>query len=265
MNLRSIVLLLAFSLTSTVCFASDLPFRKDYPDVKVVELADLKEGYDNGTFMTVDVRSTLEYDVIRIKDAFHVSLSDAGFIEKLQALAVQYSGKKIAVYCNGGTCLKSYMAATDALDAGMDNVYAFDAGIKTWSNTYPSETLLLRKEIADPQTQLIPKSALEKITLSFEEFKQKAMAKNAVAIDARDPIQRTRTLPGFEKALPIPLDKLIRNVINKDNLKDKQLMIFDQVGKQVQWLMYHLVDKGYSNYYFLQGGATAVLKEQEYR
>ena len=48
-------------------------------------------------------------------------------------------------------------------------------------------------------------------------------------------------------------------------MKDKQLVIFDQVGKQVLWLMYYLEDKGYKNYYFLKGGATSVLKEQKYR
>jgi len=48
-------------------------------------------------------------------------------------------------------------------------------------------------------------------------------------------------------------------------MKDKQLVIFDQVGKQVLWLMYYLEDKGYKNYYFLKGGATSVLKKQKYR
>ena len=74
-----------------------------------------------------------------------------------------------------------------------------------------------------------------------------------------------RVVPGFEKALPIPLNKLIKNIINKERKKDKQLLIFDQVGKQVRWVMYHLEDKGYKDYYFLSGGATEVLKEQKYR
>ncbi|MCL7488117.1 MAG: rhodanese-like domain-containing protein [Desulfobulbaceae bacterium] len=233
--------------------------------MKVVELEELKAGYDNGTFMIVDVRSTLEYEVIKIKGAYHVDLAKPGFIQKLQALAAQYPARKIAVYCNGVTCLKSYKSAMDAAEAGMDNVYAFDVGIPAWSAAYPSETLLLGKEVTDPQKQLISRSELEKVMLSFETFQQKAAENNAMVIDARDPIQRTHKLPGFEKALPIPLDKLIKNVINKGNLKDKQLMIFDQVGKQVQWLMYYLVDQGYSNFYFLEGGATSVLKEQEYR
>lgn len=264
-RMKLVVFLIAFSLVSTVCVAADLPFRKDYPGIKTVETADLKAGYDAGTFIIVDVRSTLEFDVIHPKNAFHVALANADFVKNLQALAAQHTDKKIAVYCNGGTCLKSYKAATEAQDAGMNNVYAFDAGIPDWANNYPSDTLLLGKEVSDPQKQLIPKSELKKITLDFEAFKQKAADANAVAIDARDPMQRTQKLPGFESALPIPLDKLIKNVISKGNLKDKQLLIFDQVGKQVRWLMYYLVDQGYTNFYFLKGGATGVLKEQKYR
>lgn len=262
---RLIFSCIIFLFITSVCFAVELPFRKDYPEVKIVELEELKAGYDNGSFIVVDVRSTLEYDVIRVKGSFHVDLSKAEFVANLQALAEQHPEKKIAVYCNGGTCLKSYKAATDAAEAGMNNVFAFDAGIPAWSSSYPAETLLLGKEVTDPQKQLIPKSELKNVTLSFELFKQKAADGNAVAIDARDPIQRIQKLPGFENALPIPLDKLIKNVINKGNLKDKQLLIFDQVGKQVRWLMYYLVDQGYTNFYFLEGGATSVLKEQEYR
>jgi rhodanese-related sulfurtransferase len=147
----------------------------------------------------------------------------------------------------------------------MKDVYAFDAGIPAWASAYPADTLLIGKEITDPEKQLIPKSEFKKVTVDFETFKKKAAAANAAVIDARDPMQRTQKLPGFEKAMPIPLDKLIKNVVSQGRMKDKQLLIFDQVGKQVRWLMYYLEDNGYKDYYFLKGGATAVLKEQKYR
>ncbi len=253
------------TLLSSWCFATDFPYRKDYPNVAIVELADLKAGYDDGIFIIVDVRSALEFDTIHPKGAFHVSLSSKGFESNLQALASQYPNKKIAVYCNGITCLKSYKAAQRASGAGMKNVYAFDAGIPAWVNSYPNDTLLVGKEISDPEKQLIPKSELAKVMVDFDTFKKKAAGPTALVIDSRDPMQRSEKLPGFENAMPIPLDKLIKNIIDHDRMKDKQLLIFDQVGKQVRWLMYYLEDKGYDNYFFLKGGATAVLKEQKYR
>ncbi|MHB8810748.1 MAG: rhodanese-like domain-containing protein [Desulfobulbaceae bacterium] len=213
----------------------------------------------------VDVRSDIEFETIRPKKAQHVNLTNQNFLPNLKTLVEANPGKKFAVYCNGVTCLKSYHAAQQAKEGGLPNVLAFDAGIPAWARAYPVETLLIGKELSDPDKQLIPKSEFQKYCVDFATFTQKAAEPNTVVIDARDPMQRTEKLPGFEKAMPIPLDKLIRNVVSKGNMKDKKLLIFDQVGKQVDWLQYYLVEYGYKDYLFLEGGATSVLKEQKYR
>lgn len=257
--------LLSISLFGNVCFAEEFPYRGDYPNVPIVELEDLKTGYDDGSFIIVDVRSTIEFETIHPKKAFHIKLSNADFEDNLRKLADDNPGKKIATYCNGITCLKSYKAAQKAVDAGMKNVYAFDAGIPAWAKAYPADTMLVGKPIIDPEKQLIAKSEFKKKALDFAKFKELAGSSNAQVIDARDPIQRVGKLPGLANALPIPLDKLIKNIIQHERFKDKKLVIFDQVGKQVRWLMYHLEDKGYKDYAFLKGGATAVLKDQKYR
>jgi len=263
--LRLLIISLVFTLVSSVCFAEDFPYRKDYPDVSIVELEDLRTGYENGSIVIVDVRSTLEFETIHPKGAAHVTLSSADFENNLKSFSEQNPGKKIAVYCNGITCLKSYKATQRAMEAGMDNVYAFDAGIPAWAIAYPADTVLVGKPITDPEKQLIPKSEFKKRTIDFNTFKEKATASNAQVIDARDPMQRTQKFTEFNNILPVPLDKFIKNIIDKERMKDKQLLIIDQVGKQVRWLMYYLEDKGYKDYYFLKGGATAVFKEQQYR
>ena len=125
--------------------------------------------------------------------------------------------------------------------------------------------MLLGKPVVDPEKQLIPKSEFKKKALPFEEFKTKAGGANAMVVDVRDNIQRTAKVPGLEKARTIPLDRFIPNVIERKLDQDKTLVIFDQVGKQVRWLEYYLVENGYKDYYFLAGGATAVLKKQQYR
>ena len=51
----------------------------------------------------------------------------------------------------------------------------------------------------------------------------------------------------------MPMDRLVK-LLKKGEFKDKQMLIFDAVGKQVRWLQYHLEDNGYSNYYFLNKG-----------
>lgn len=249
----------------SICAAEDFPYREKYPEIRVIELNDLKSGYDSGEFIVIDVRSKTEFDIIHMKKAINLPYADAKFTQKLRSIVRKKLNKKIAVYDNGVECIKSYKSAEDALYGTIPNVFAFDAGIAAWAKTYPSETLLLGDELKKPEAQLISAKQFIVKNLDFETFKTKAASNNAVVIDARDPRQRKQELPGIEKDLDIPIDKLVRNIISKGHMKDKQLLIFDQVGGQVNWLMYYLVDNGYSDFYFLNGGATAVLKKQDYR
>lgn len=245
--------------------AQDFPFRDKYPEVRIIELAELKSGYDRGDFLIVDVRAKSEFETIHIRDAVHLSYAEARFIERLRKLSLQHPGKKIVVYDNGIDCIKSYKAAEDALYEMIPNVYAFDHGIEAWARNFPGATILLGDVLLNPDQQLLSRKQFAAHTLDFESFKEGAHGENSVVIDARDPIQRKHDLPGIQDKLNIPVDKLVANIITPGRLKDKQLYIYDQVGRQVKWLMYHLVEKGYTDFHFLAGGATAVLHEQEYR
>ena len=246
--------------------AANFPHRDKYPEVNIIELSDLKSGYDAGDIIVVDVRSKGEFETIHIKNAVNIPYGTANFIKDLNRLAQMNSNKKIAVYDNGAKCLKSYKAAEDAFDFAMiSNIYTFESGVSTWAQFYPSDTLLFGKELKDPKGQLISKEQVNKQSLDFEAFKEKAISADAVVFDIREPIQRSKDLPGMKRVLPIPIEKVINNIINKDRLKEKKLCFFDQVGDKVKWLMYYLVDNEYVNYYFLEGGATSVLEDQEYK
>ena len=54
-----------FLVSSSI--AGDFPYREKYPEVNIVELADLKSGYDSEDFIIVDVRSKVEFETILIK------------------------------------------------------------------------------------------------------------------------------------------------------------------------------------------------------
>jgi rhodanese-related sulfurtransferase len=221
--------------------------------------------YEAGNAIIVDVRSKIEYNVIHPIGAVHIPISNMKFAKNVASLAKQNAGKKIVFYCNGITCLKSYKATKKAMGAGIQNVYAYDAGVPEWASLFPEKTLLLGKEVVDPEKQIIPKAEFKKKCLPFEDFKTKASANGGMVIDVRDHIQRSQKLPGLKKAKAIPLDNFIPNFVEKKANQDKHLYIFDQVGKQVRWLEYYLVDNGYQNFTFLKGGATAVLKTQKYK
>lgn len=257
-------LVLLFSIVSSAA-ATEFPYRAKHPTVQPISTEDLFKDYSAGTVEIVDVRSKIEYDVIHPEGAVLIPVSNRDFENDLKKLVANNPDKHIAFYCNGVTCLKSYIAAEKAMAAGLKNVFAYDAGVPDWVGKYPEKTLLLGKPVEDPTKQLIPESEFQKKVLSIEDFRAKAGGNDALVIDVRDGVQNSGALPGLEKARTIPLDKFIPNFIEKKLQQDKVLLIFDQVGKQVQWLEYYLVEHGYRNYFFLKGGATAVLEVQEYK
>jgi len=260
--LFSIALVLFFISAAT---AVEFPYREKYPNVPPISTEDLFKEYSAGTAVIIDVRSKIEYDVIHPEGAVHIPVSDRAFGKNIKQFVSENPGKKFAFYCNGITCLKSYDAVQKAMAEGCKNVFVYDAGVPDWVQVYPNKTLLLGKPVVDPKKQLIPKSEFKKRLLGFEAFKEKSKESNGLPIDVRDNVQSSGALPGLEKARTIPLDKFIPNFVEKKINQDKLLLIFDQVGKQVEWLEYYLVEHGYKDYAFLEGGATAVLKVQKYK
>lgn len=251
-------------LFTTFSLAEDFPFRSKYPEIAVVSPADLKTGYDRNDFLIVDLRSKTEFDTIHIKDAVHIPYADALFLERLAELAQKNPGRKIALYDNGITCNTTYIAAEDALYEMIPNVFAFDSGILTWARKYPSATLLLGKDLRHPDKELISEQRFNKKKIDFGTFQDMAASPDSVILDIRDPLQRKAgKLPGIDRELQVPLDKIVKNIISKGHLKDKKLCIYDHVGRQVLWLMYYLEENNYPDYYFLDGGATSVLRDQK--
>ncbi|WP_076590424.1 rhodanese-like domain-containing protein [Vibrio ostreicida] len=250
---RSAVMVLA--LMSFHSIGTEFPYRGDYPEVKTIELDTLQQ--DKSTINVVDVRSRLEFDILHIDGAIHITLANKGFENRVKKLASD--GKLIAFYCNGITCKKSYKAAQRALKAGVTNVVAYDAGIFLWANAYPSESVLL-DSVMQSRSQLISKQDFNARLLTHADFEARLKDSNTLIVDVRDPLQRDTLL--FE-GLPVrnvPVERFKTFLKNQD--PSTKLLIFDAVGKQVQWLQYILDEQNFTHYAFLKGGVDGYLNSQ---
>ncbi|PLX50271.1 MAG: sulfurtransferase [Desulfobulbaceae bacterium] len=252
-------------LTALPLYAAEFPGRDKYPGAQTISSEELHQLFKAGEAVLVDVRSTMEYSVIHPVGALHIDLSSVRFENEAQELAAKHPGKKLAFYCNGVTCMKSYEAYTRASEAGIINTLAYDAGTPDWAIKFPADTLLLGQPITDPNKQLISRDAFAARNISFDEFKQAAADAGSMVIDIRDHVQRSHNLPEVGGVRHIPLDNFIPNFVERKVNQDKKLLIFDQVGRQTRWLQYYLEASGYRNYAFLKGGAVAVLGTQEYQ
>jgi len=106
-------------------------------------------------------------------------------------------------------------------------------------------------------SKIISKENFRKRFISYNDFVRKARDKNAIVIDIRDPVQREVQLPLNSRN--VYLDK-VRAKLIIGAWKDRELLIFDAVGKQVRWLQYYLDHHGYKNYYFLDKGVGGIKK-----
>jgi rhodanese-related sulfurtransferase len=233
--------------------ATAFPLRAKYLDVTVIETADLAKRYND--VVIVDVRTKYEYDTLRIKDAQLIDVTDRTFVEQVRQLRKQ-TAKPIVFYCNGKTCHKSYDAVLHSLNARIPNVLCYDAGIADWAKAHPENTSLLGKSPVKPE-DLISKDAFKARLLDPKAFETKVDGKSIV-LDVRSRVQRDSPLfPFREQRAPLGDSASIDPVIDQAKREKKTLLVYDQVGKQVEWFQYYLEAKGVKDYYFMKGGAQA--------
>lgn len=261
--LASTLILLTTLTTSTQLLADEFPLRAKFSEVTPISGEALNEKYNDYTI--VDARSAFEFDTIHIAKAINIPVASKSF-DKLLAQKVAKDAP-VAFYCNGITCTKSYKAARKAASLGYTQARVYDAGIFTWIKTYPQRASLIGTTPADP-AHLISKADLQAKMVDFAGFQKIAKESgNTVLIDVRDPYQRTLAsdrskkidLPAIDGLRPrnIPLDRMGK-MLKSGQMKDKTLLIYDAVGKQVRWLQYHLEGNGYGDYYFLNKGVFGV-------
>jgi rhodanese-related sulfurtransferase len=250
-------------MVSTAGFAADtgFPGRAKYPEVPIYEKSELLKRFNE--VVIVDARSSLEYATLRIKGAVNIPVASKTFEDQVKALRTKTS-KPIVFYCNGRTCMKSYLATKKAQAVKVVDVHAYDAGMFEWAETYPDHAELLGKSPVK-RDDIISLAQFKKRLLDPDDFSNKAYAlgNHSVILDVRDKYQRGAAglFPGKERWVSLDRQKEINTYIQQAKKDNKTLFIYDEVGHQVQWLQYALEQAQVSNYYFMHNGAKAYYAE----
>ncbi|MGB0720840.1 MAG: rhodanese-like domain-containing protein [Gammaproteobacteria bacterium] len=243
-------------LTEGRAMAQDeFPGRAEYPDVPVISTADLAAQYDDT--IKIDVRSAFEYETLHMTKSANVPLGERQFVEYLREIRKATGNKPIAFYCNGKTCYKSYKAVRKVAKAGMENVFAYDAGILDWARANPDKAVLLGVTPMDP-AKLLSKDKLKAHLISPAEFIERVKPGVAV-LDLRDPSQSmgVSLFPGYQRNVPLSRMKALNRFLARTLDSGKTLLVYDNVGKQVRWFQYYLEDMGIPEYYMMEGGSKA--------
>lgn len=250
LSLVSLFAVVVFA-TSTSAANSDFPHRTRFNDASVIEINDLHHKLEN--VIVVDVRSRYEFDTLHIKGATNISLSNRNFAARLRELR-KGQNKTLVLYCNGGTCKKSYKAVRKARKGGVSNVVAFDGGIYNWASTYPARSVLLGQNPMRADA-FINNKAFKGRMLTAVDFETR-MGPRAQVLDIRDRAQRdTQLFPFKEKRAQLDEIDRLKTLVMQARLSGKTLLIYDKVGKQVRWFQYFLERQGVRKYYFMKGGS----------
>ena len=260
--MRAFIKLLTASLLliSTLAGAADegFPGRAEYPKVKVYELDKLRK--DLSSVVVVDTRSILEFETLRIVGSINIPVAAKTFEDEIKSLR-NTTSKPIIFYCNGRRCYKSYIAVKRCREAGIDNVFAYDAGIFEWAKAYPDKAALLGKSPVNP-LDLINKKSFQARLLNPDKFSERIADEDTtktMVLDVRDKFQRAGVgfYPGKERWVSLDDKQKLTKFLEKAKQKNKTLFIYDEVGKQVRWLQYTLEQMGIKDYYFMEKGAKA--------
>lgn len=252
------LLLMSFGLSGLATASNgEFPGRKEFPKIPVYEISQLHSALND--VVIVDTRSHYEFDTLRIKGAVNIPVAEDSFEQDLATLRAK-TPKPIVFYCNGRTCYKSYIAVKKAQAVGIENTFAFDAGVFEWVNTYPSQGALLGKTPVNLKS-LIAANKFKARLLDPDAFSEKAsdMGSNSIVLDVRDKFQRAGVgfFPGKERWVSLDDKEKLAKYLKKAKESNKTLFIYDEVGKQVQWLQYALEELGIKKYYFMHNGAKA--------
>lgn len=242
-----------------VSASEDFPGRDRFTHAPVIDTAALADKIAAGKVVVIDVRSPLEYQTLRIKGSINLPLGSKRFGQLVKALSTK-SKRSLVFYCNGHTCFKSYKAVTRAQAAGVKDLYSYDSGVFDWARAHPDQAELLGRSPVDPD-KLLSKREFKQRCLAPEVF-AKRISKETAVLDVRDGIQSQglSLFPGRQRNIPLAKKDKLMKKIARAVAQGKELLIYDNVGKQVRWLQYHLEDLGIEDYYFMCGGAKAYYK-----
>ena len=256
-TLALLVLVNIFITPAIMAADENFPGRKKYPDVTVIEKSQLLSKIND--VIIIDARSPLEFKTLRIKGARNIPVASKTFVETVKELR-KITTKPIVFYCNGRTCMKSYIASKKSMQAKIKNVVAYDAGMFEWAQTYPNQAELFGVSPVN-KSDIIPSAKFKARLLSPEKFGYNFFNTGSrnVILDVRDKFQRGAAgfFPGNESWISLNKEERLRKFIYKAKKDKKTLYIYDEVGKQVRWLQYALEGADVKNYYFMKKGAKA--------
>jgi len=233
------------------------PLRKKWPELKTISTEELAKAKANNEAIIVDTRTAAEINVLHIQGCHQIEAGDIVARDgELRALTRE-PHKYLVFYCNGTTCSKSYKAAEIAIQLGFQGVRVYDEGIFDWAHRYPEQSVFFGRKMTreDVDKFLVSEEDFEKgpWAVPTRQFVEMAKSKGFHTYDLREARERTEYPIALPNIQTLTLDRLV-SLLELGTFPRTQVLMLDNVGKQVFWAKYYLDKYGVKDFYVLTGG-----------
>ena len=239
------------------------PKRKFYPQLNYIDTKEFAAGIKNKRFEVIDVRDNISYKALHVEVATNIVLTSDDFEQQMLDFAAK-TNKPLAIYCNGISCSKSYIASSKTIEAFKKNkinkkVYTYDSGINAIAYAHNDLVLKDGKPISD-DNPLISKEQIAKHALTpekFEDYLAEHHDDDFMILDIREKnekiINKLFMFRGEKNISLTKRDKLIA-YLNKIKSEDKTLLVYDASGRQIDGIYELLRIIEIDKWHYLQGG-----------
>lgn len=249
-----LLLLLPLSLSQAQDFAS----RAVFPDVATISVEGVQAKRDE--IVLIHVGAELDYEMLRILKSVNLPLDHKDFQRLSKGLAEE-TKLPLVFYCHDEHCLDAYHAARRAKQAGVANVFAFDAGAYHWAKAHPDQVKFLDKTPADTD-KLLSDTDFASRCLPPEAFAAK-LGSGVSLLDVRDQSATTGGLaliPGAStRYIPLSKTNRIKSFLQRARLRQKTILIYGEDTTQPRPVAYLVEMLGLKEAHFLCGGAKGYL------
>lgn len=239
------------------------PKRKFYPQLSYIETQEFANGIRTNRYDVLDVRDSMSFNSLHVKVAANIILTSKTFDQEILDFSAK-SKKPLAVYCNGISCSKSYIASAKIIELFKKHkikkqVFTYDSGINAIAYAHNELVLKNGKDISE-ENPLVSAEQIKKHSLApenFENFIADHVSEDYVILDIREKDEKiVNKLFMFRSEKNITLnqrDKLIA-LLNKIKSSDKTLLVYDASGRQIDGIYELLRIIEIEHWHYMEGG-----------
>ena len=239
------------------------PKRKFYPHLNYIDTLEFAHGIKTGRFEVIDVRDNISYKALHVEVARNIVLTSDTFEQDILEFARQ-TDKPLAIYCNGISCSKSYIASTKVRDAFKKHkiakeVFTYDSGINAIAYAF-NELVLKDGKPISKENPLISAEQIQKHSMEPEKFEHYITwhnDKEFAILDIREKEEKIiNKLFMFRDVNNISLsqrDDLIA-FLNTVKSSHKTLLVYDASGRQIDGIYELLRIIEIDQWHYLEGG-----------